>query len=40
MAKKPYETPRILMTETIITRAAVCSKTDDSCRANGGPIVC
>ena len=38
--KKDYEPPRILMTEVLVGRAAACSKTDDSCRANGGPIVC
>ena len=38
MEKKKYEPPRILITETLTLRAAACSKGDDSCRANGGPI--
>lgn len=40
MATKTYEPPRILVTEKIITRASTCAKTDESCRTNGGPIVC
>ena len=36
--KKNYEPPRILTTEKITTRAAACSKGDESCRTNGGPI--
>jgi hypothetical protein len=36
--KKDYEPPRILMTEKITTRAAACSKGDDTCRISGGPI--
>jgi len=40
MEKKPYEPPRILMTEKIIGRAAACARMDDSCRVKGGPIEC
>ena len=38
--KKKYESPRVLTTEKIIGRAATCSKTDDQCRASGGPVEC
>jgi hypothetical protein len=38
MMKKPYEPPRILMTEKLTLRAAACARADDSCRVNGGPI--
>ena len=35
--KKSYEKPAIIHTEKIEARAVACSKSDDTCRANGGP---
>ena len=36
--KKPYERPAIVYSEPLATRAVACSRTDDSCRTQGGPI--
>jgi hypothetical protein len=36
--KKTYEKPAIVHSEKIEARATTCSKSDESCRTNGGPI--
>ena len=36
--KKPYQKPVIVRTEVIESRATVCAKSGEPCRANGGPI--
>ena len=38
MEKKPYEPPRILMTEKLTGRAVTCVSGDDTCRVQGGPL--
>lgn len=37
MSRKTYEKPAIVHTETITTRATVCSKADDQ-NCMGGPL--
>lgn len=37
MAKKLYEPPRILETQTLTSRAVTCIHSDDICRQQGGP---
>jgi len=36
--KKIYERPAILHTEKLEARAVACTKADDVCAQNGGPI--
>lgn len=36
--KKPYEKPAIVCTEKIESRAAVCVRSNEACRVQGGPI--
>jgi len=36
--KKPYEKPAVIHSAPIEARAAVCAKTNEACRTNGGPV--
>jgi hypothetical protein len=36
--KKPYEKPAIVYSQPIEARAVACSRGDDACRTNGGPV--
>lgn len=36
--KKPYEKPAVIDTKKLEARAVTCSRSDEACRTNGGPL--